>query len=312
MNQLHEYTVNDTGSGLRIDKYLTSVVDGYSRSRIQSLIENGFVNLNGNACLKSRETVNAGDIVSFYAPAPEPSTVEPEAVDLDIIYQDSDLAIINKPYGMSVHPTNHVKTGTLVNALLYHLNDLSGVGGVLRPGIVHRLDRVTSGVIIVAKHDEAHRALSSSFKARETQKTYWAVVHGRPSKDQGEINEPIGRHPNDRKRMTILPDGRPSITRYRFRGEGLGGSWLELYPVTGRTHQIRVHLKHIGHPIAGDSVYTLKKYSGRGELERIFDDHRMIALHARSIRFHHPGKGEPVEFVAPPPDVLQSVLEQIK
>ncbi|MDP8245440.1 MAG: RluA family pseudouridine synthase [Candidatus Hinthialibacter antarcticus] len=312
MRQTIEFIVTEPFAGVRIDKYLTSVADGFSRSRIQALIQESAVTRNGALCAKPREEVAPGDCITLSAPPPAPSTVEPEPLPLDIVYQDSDIAVINKAWGMSVHPTDHNKSGTLVNALLHHLNDLSGIGGVLRPGIVHRLDRVTSGVIIVAKHDEAHRRLSASFKARETKKAYWAIVHGRPGKDAGEIEQPIGRHPTDRKRMTIRQDGRPSLTRYRFCGEGLGASWLELYPVTGRTHQIRVHLKHIGHPIAGDLVYTLKKYSGRGELERAFADQTMIALHARSIRFPHPGSGEEVEFKAPPPDALHSILERMK
>lgn len=312
MSQSIQFIVTESDAGVRIDKVLAGVADGFSRSRIQALIQDGAVMRNGAVCSKPRETVAPGDCITLSAPPPAPSTVEPEPVDLDILYQDSDIAVINKPWGMSVHPTNHLKTGTLVNALLYCLSDLSGIGGVLRPGIVHRLDRVTSGVIIIAKHDEAHRRLSASFKARETKKAYWAIVHGRPAKEEGEIEAAIGRHPTDRKRMTILPDGRPSITRFRFRGEGLGGSWLELYPVTGRTHQIRVHLKHIGHPIAGDAVYTTKKYSGRGEMERIFTDHAMIALHARSIRFPHPISGKEVEFQAPPPNAMQSILERMK
>lgn len=312
MPQSFKFFVEAAHSNVRIDKYLTRVSDGFSRSRIQSLIQDGAVMRNGAVCTRTSEIVAEGDEITLTAPPPTPSTVEPEDLSLDIIYQDSDIAVINKPWGMSVHPTDHNKSGTLVNALLYHLSDLSGIGGVLRPGIVHRLDRVTSGVIIVAKHDEAHRRLSASFKARETQKTYWAIVHGRPCKDQGEIDLPIGRHPSDRKRMTILPGGRPSLTRYQFRKEGLGGSWLELYPVTGRTHQIRVHLKHIGHPIVGDPVYTAKKYSGRGELERIFTDHTMIALHARSIRFPHPMTGELAAFEAQAPDALNSILERMK
>ncbi|MBZ0257222.1 RluA family pseudouridine synthase [bacterium] len=311
MPQSLKFEVNAALSGLRIDKFLTRVAEGFSRSRIQSLVQDGAVMRNGKVCARTSEAVVEGDEIILTAPPLAPSTVEPEALPLDILYQDSDIAVINKPWGMSVHPTEHNKSGTLVNALLYHLSDLSGIGGVLRPGIVHRLDRVTSGVIIVAKHDEAHRRLSASFKARETKKTYWAIVHGRPSKDQGEIDQPIGRHPADRKRMTVLPGGRPSLTRYQICGEGLGGSWLELYPVTGRTHQIRVHLKHIGHPIAGDPVYTLKKYSGRGELERIFADHTMVALHARSIRFPHPMTGELAEFEAQPPNALNSILERM-
>lgn len=311
MNETIQLQVDASGAGERIDKFIAQHAPDCSRSRVQALLAEGAVLLNQNPCLKVSEKVKEGDLIEITPPPPEPSQLEPDPMPLEILYEDDDLAVVNKPWGVSVHPAGSWKGPTLVNALLHHIKNLSGVGGVARPGIVHRLDRVTSGVLIVAKHDVSHRRLSARFKDRKMQKIYWAIVHGRPPGETGEIDQPIGRHETDRKRMTIRPDGRPSVTRYRVMKEGLGGSWVEVYPVTGRTHQIRVHFKHLGTPVAGDPVYSTRKFEGRGELERIFAELPGIALHARSLRFSHPMTGREMYIEAEPAAPFLDVLRRM-
>ncbi len=309
MNEIR-LCVDQIVEAVRIDRYISGQVSELSRSRIQQLIKDGHVLLNNETVKRVGEKVKNGDHILIHLPPPEPSEVLPEAISLDVLYEDEHFVAVNKPVGMTVHPTERIKTGTLVNALLYHIKNLSGIGGVLRPGIVHRLDRVTSGVLLVAKHDEAHRKISEQFKARQTKKIYNAIVHGSTSRLTGTVDQPIGRHPSDRKRMAIRPDGRKSVTRYKILREGLGGLFVEVYPVTGRTHQIRVHLKHVGLPIVGDSIYNTRKYMGRGELERIFESYPGIALHARSLKFEHPMTGNIIQVETPLPDIFKIVQEQ--
>ncbi len=302
--------IPDDSKPIRIDKYISEQLPQLSRSRIQQFIEQGFVNHCGNRVTRTSEKIVPGECYEITLPPPEPSDVLPQEIPIPIVYQDASIALVNKPPGMSVHPTETKTTDTLVNALLFHIKDLSGIGGVLRPGIVHRLDRVTSGILIVAKNDEAHHNLSAQFKNREVKKIYWALVHGTPIKANGEVNLAIGRHPSDRKRMAPLPNGRSALTRYKTIKEGLGGSWLELYPVTGRTHQIRVHLKHLGCPVIRDTLYGSRKTLGRGQLERLFENYPGIALHARSIEFRHPCRGETMAFEAPLPKPFAEGLEK--
>ncbi|MEW6237641.1 MAG: RluA family pseudouridine synthase [Candidatus Omnitrophota bacterium] len=304
--------VEENAKGTRIDKYLAKRVESLSRSRLQQLIQTGSVFLNSAPIARVSEKVKGGDLIALLLPPPAPSDVEPENIPIDILYEDAYLVVINKQPGISVHPTESMHSGTLVNALLYHIEDLSGIGGVLRPGIVHRLDRGTSGVLIAAKQDDAHRKLSNAFKARRIHKTYWAIVHGTPPQLQGEIDLPIGRSSSDRKQMTIRPDGRNAVTRYKILRAGLGGTLVELYPLTGRTHQIRVHLRHLGCPIVGDVLYGTKKYLGRGELERLLEGYPGIALHAHSIRFEHPATGEIMTITAEPPGPLAAVMDRLK
>ncbi|MGI6454504.1 MAG: RluA family pseudouridine synthase [bacterium] len=292
----------------RIDKYLSTQVSELSRSRIQQLIAAGDILLNQQRVLKVSEKVKSGDRIEVHIPPPASSSIQPEPIPLEILYEDSQVVAINKPPGLCVHPTESITTGTLVNALLYHIRDLSGIGGVMRPGIVHRLDRVTSGILLAAKTDSAHQALSMMFKQRKMKKTYWAIVHGKPPQSEGEINLPIGRHPTERKRMAIRPDGRISVTRYKILREGLGGSWIEVYPLTGRTHQIRVHLRHLGCPVVRDVTYATRKHQGKGSLERALEGYPGIALHARSLEFLHPVTGEQIRLEAALPDQLQSVV----
>ncbi len=305
------FTVEETTSPTRIDKFIASQTEDISRNRIKQLIEEKQVFLNDEPICQTKRKVAPGDHIRVCLPPLQPSTVEPEDIDFSILYEDEHVAVIDKPAGLCVHPTDHIKTGTLVNGLLYKIHDLSGIGGVLRPGIVHRLDRVTSGILVIAKNNEAHRKLSECFKTRRIKKIYWAIVHGIITKQEGEIDLPIGRHPSDRKRMTIREDGRNSLTRYRITSTGLGGSLVKVYPRTGRTHQIRVHLHHLGLSIVGDALYGLKKHYGKGRLARLFEGYPGIALHAHELRFPHPATDEIMEFQAPLPQLLKSVVDKL-
>jgi len=299
-------TLVATAGGDRLDKWLVGQLPERSRSEIQRWIEAGLA-AKGPKPLKASYQVAAGDEITLTIPTPEDFAVEPEPIPLDILYQDADLLVINKPAGMVVHPAAGNWHGTLVNAVLYHCPDLEGVGGVHRPGIVHRLDKDTSGVILVAKNDAAHRALQAQFQARTVRKTYWALVYGLLTPAQGEIAAPIGRDPRDRKRMAVVQSGgRPAATRYetldsyRLPATGERLSWLACHPLTGRTHQIRVHLAYVKHPIVGDEVYcTRRKTAVR--CPRQF-------LHAERISFRLPSTGEETEFSALLPADLHAVL----
>lgn len=300
----------DAGGGDRLDRWLAERLPEHSRAEVQRWIEAGQVT-RGERPLKASYRVSAGDVLSVEVPATEAYTVEPEAIPLDILYEDRDLLVINKAAGMVVHPAAGHWHGTLVNAVLHHAPDLEGVGGVRRPGIVHRLDKDTSGVIVVAKNDATHRALQAQFKAREVEKTYLALVAGVLQPPAGEIDAALGRDPRDRKRIAVLPaaKGRPSrtqyetLTVYRARSSGERFSLLACHPLTGRTHQIRVHLEYIHHPIVGDPLY-----GGRRKLP--FACPRLF-LHAHRLRFRLPSTDAPVEFIAPLPEDLQGVLERL-
>lgn len=284
-------------NGRRLDHFLAEKLPDFSRARIQQLIRNGYILLN-NARTKAGTKIHAGDCISIDEPPPPPSTAEPEDIALDILYEDSDILVLNKPAGLVVHPAAGNWRGTLVNALLHHRQSLSGVGGGQRPGIVHRLDKETSGCMVVAKNDAAHIALSQQFASRDVIKTYLAIVSGHLRKKSGTIESAIGRHPVHRKKMAVLPKGRAAKTDYRVRQELPGASLVECRPHTGRTHQIRVHLKQIGHPLLGDRLYGGKPLAARH------------LLHAWKLAFRHPGTREPVEFVSPiPNDFLEAGVE---
>ena len=304
-------TLVAAAAGGRLDRWLASQLPEHSRSELQRWIEAGLVTLGARA-LKASYTVVAGDVIVVAVPAPEPYAVEPEPIPLDILYEDADLLVINKPAGMVVHPAAGNWHGTLVNAVLHHCPDLAGVGGAHRPGIVHRLDKDTSGVILVAKNDRAHRDLQAQFKARAVQKTYWALVHGQMTPAQGEIVAPIGRDLRDRKRMAIVPlsQGRPAATRYetlsvfKIAAPSERLALLACHPLTGRTHQIRVHLAYAKHPIVGDAVYAGRRKSPVA-CPRQF-------LHAQQISFHLPGTNELVMFNASLPADLRAVLTALE
>jgi len=278
-------------AGVRFDRFLADRMPGLSRSRIQAIIRDGGALLNG-AVARASETVRLGDEILFQEPPPEPcDSASAEDIPLDILFEDSALVVLNKPAGMVVHPGAGNLHGTLVSALLHHCGSLSLIGGVERPGIVHRLDKETSGCLVVAKTDPAHRALSAQFADREVQKTYLALTAGVPRQRTGVIEAPIARHRVHRQKMAVSKTdrGRDAVTEYRVLGNKDGTSLIECRPRTGRTHQIRVHLQHIGCPILGDRLY-----GRRG-------DHERHLLHAWKLAFQHPVEGRPLTFEAPPP-----------
>ena len=311
--EVRRVTVGADQAGTRLDVVLPLLVPELSRSRAAALLAAGHVRVNGSGPRKS-DRVSAGDVIDVVLPAPVPSPLDPEAIPLAIIYQDADLLVVDKPAGLVVHPAPGHAAGTLVNALLHHVHDLSGVGGVLRPGIVHRLDRDTSGLLLVAKHDAAHRALASALKRREIRRAYLAAAWGHLGEERVRVEAPIGRAPNDRKRMAVVEGGRPAATRFfrleRWRAAELLRAELE----TGRTHQIRVHLAHIGHPVVGDPAYgggSARRISGaaRGWAQQLAKRVRRQFLHAAELRFRHPGTGEEMVFTSGLPAELAAAAE---
>ena len=282
----------------RLDKVLLSRYPDFSRSRIEGLVKAGFVTVNGAVAAKAGMKVSSGDEITVEVPPPVPAVPEPEDIPLSVVFEDDDMLVIDKPPGMVVHPAPGHFTGTLVNALLAHCPNLSGIGGVARPGIVHRLDQDTSGLIVVAKTQAAMDSLARAFAShKNVEKTYLAVVHGRPRLKSGRIENFIGRHPVDRKRMAILEKGgKLAITNWRMLFAGDAVSVMECGIETGRTHQIRVHMASLGCPVIGDRTY------GKGALDRRLDPvpPRQM-LHAWKLRLWHPVKGVEMSFEAPPP-----------
>ena len=286
--------------GERLDVFVARRMSALTRSRVQRLIEQGQVRVQGERARASVRLAE-GQAVTVDVPAPEPSEAQAEAIPLDVLYEDGDLLAINKPAGMTVHPSPGHATSTLVNAILAHSPDLSGIGGVMRPGIVHRLDRDTSGVILVAKNDAAHNALARQLKDRKVEKVYVALVEGTPAPAEGIIDAPIARDPRRRERMAVIEGGREAVTSYRVIERFNGTSLIETRPKTGRTHQIRVHVAAIGHPIVGDRVY------GRASpmVTRQF-------LHACQITFAHPASGEVMTIDAPLADDLVAAIDRLR
>ena len=296
---LLRFIVEPEDVGLRIDVFLTQVGKLPSRSFAQRLLKNGKVTVN-SFVIKPSYQVQEGDRIEAEFEEPKPLEIEPEDLPLDILYEDKDLVVVNKPRGMVVHPAVGNSRGTLVNALLTHCNDLSGIGGIIRPGIVHRLDKDTSGALVVAKHDQSHLALAKQLKERTMTRIYIALAHGSLSLAEGTIDAPIGRDPIHRQKMAIIPKGRPAITYYRVIEELGPYTLLEAKLETGRTHQIRAHLQYLGHPVVGDHVYGRQKepFTIKGQ-----------ALHAAILGFIHPQTGRYMEFNAPLPADLQSVID---
>ncbi len=311
-----KFDIEKRFSNLRIDVFLSSTKVGLSRSRIQTAIKNGEVLLNGH-CIKSSYRLKTGDQVSISISSPKKAPfLTPAVIDFGIIHEDRFLIIVNKPAGLVVHPAHGHMQDTLVNGLLMHCNDLSGIGGELRPGIIHRLDKDTSGIMLVAKNDNAHTFLTHQFKSRKVKKEYIALVNGHFKSDEGEIDLPIGRHPLNRKKMAVgFSKGRPAFTVWRKIEEfDSGFTLISVLPKTGRTHQIRVHMSYIGHPIVGDTIYGFnnKKWWNRGFSNTkpgnnlSFINRQM--LHAKAITFIHPHDKEYVTFDAPvPPDMLHAI-----
>jgi 23S rRNA pseudouridine1911/1915/1917 synthase len=309
MSPRHDLVVTAEEAGVRIDRYLTSVLAGHSRSRIQRLIKDGKVTVAGRAVPANR-VVRGGDAVGIEIPEPTSAAPEPEDLDLDIVYQDADLIVVNKPAGMVVHPAAGHAQGTLVNALLHEVDDLSGIGGELRPGIVHRLDRGTSGLMVVAKNDRAHAELARQFQDREVEKEYVALVWGVVQAGR-RIDLPIGRDPADRKKMSARARrARSAATRITAALQIPGVTLIHVAIATGRTHQIRVHLSAIGHPIVGDAAYGGLRRRVPGDLRPVLGLDRPF-LHAGRLVFHHPSDGRKMEFEAPLPRDLQTLLDEI-
>jgi 23S rRNA pseudouridine1911/1915/1917 synthase len=283
-----EFQVEPSDAGVRFDHFLASNVPDLSRSRLQDLIRTGHAKLNG-LTVKPGARLRAGDSIVLREPPPISAIAEAEDIALRVLFEDDDLIVIDKPPGLVVHPAAGHQTGTLVNALLHHCRNLSGIGGEQRPGIVHRLDKETSGCLVAAKSDSTHQALARQFAGREVTKIYLALAAGRFPKRSGVIEAPIGRHPVQRKKMAIVERGRTARTDYRVLAEIAGGTLVECTLHSGRTHQIRVHLKHLGHPVLGDEVY-----GRRGDYPRQM-------LHAWKLGFAHPRTGQPMRFEAPLP-----------
>ena len=294
---MNEETRVSPDEGGRLDVFIAAHA-GITRSQVKNLIGQGGVTVNGRPA-KASQIVSAGDVVHWTVEPPKSAAALPQDIPLDIVYQDADIAVVNKPRGMVVHPAAGNRDGTLVNALLFQIGDLSGIGGEIRPGIVHRLDKETSGLLVVAKNDAAHLSLSGQIKAKQARRVYRAVLDGVLKTDGGTVNQPVGRHKTDRKKMAVVPGGRSAVTHYRVLERLRGHTYVECILETGRTHQIRVHMKFLGHPVTGDEIYG-KKYPC-GQL-----------LHAYRLGLVHPRTGEAMEFTAPLPAYFEEALEKLR
>ena len=303
--EILNYQVSDGQSGIRIDRYLSEMNEELSRSYIQKLLKEQKITVNGSA-VKANYKVQEGDEISVAVPDIKEPDILPEDIPLDILYEDNDVLIVNKPKGMVVHPSAGHTSGTLVNAIMFHCKDnLSGINGVLRPGIVHRIDKDTTGALLVCKNDNAHRNLAEQLKEHSIRRRYRAIVAGVLKEDEGTIEGPIGRHPIDRKKMAVNEkNGKPAITHYKVLERFGNYTYMQFQLETGRTHQIRVHMASIGHPLLGDTLYS----SGRSPFKHLQGQ----TLHAKTIGFVHPKSGEYMEFSAPLPEYFDNLLKLLK
>lgn len=287
-------------AGVRLDKAVADLTE-LSRSQANEAIKAGTILVN-NQTQKARYAVKLGDVISYELPKEEVLDYQPENIPIEIVYEDSDVAVVNKPQGMVVHPSAGHASGTLVNALLYHVKDLSTINGVVRPGIVHRIDKDTSGLLMIAKNDKAHQALAQELKEKKSLRQYVAIVHGNLPNDRGVIEAPIGRSDKDRKKQAVTAKGKPALTRFQVLERFGDFTLVELTLETGRTHQIRVHMAYIGHSIAGDPVYGPRKtLAGHGQF-----------LHAKTLGFTHPTTGELMTFSVDVPAIFQEILEKLR
>ncbi|MBE7089900.1 MAG: RluA family pseudouridine synthase [Clostridiales bacterium] len=295
------FIVEEKNIGKRIDVFLSEVTD-LTRSHVKKLCDEGYVKVNGVE-VKGKKELKLSDQVEVFIPEVRSLDAVPENIPIDVIYQDEDIAVINKPQGMTVHAGNGTEGGTLVNALLYHLDSLSGINGVIRPGIVHRIDKNTSGLLVVAKNDKAHTDLAKQLEDKTCRRIYVALVEGNVKEDSGTISTDIGRNKNDRTKMAVVPFGRNAVTDFKVIKRYEGYTLMEFSLRTGRTHQIRVHCQHIGHPIVGDKEYGFKnqKFKLEGQL-----------LHARKLIFIHPTKKVEMQFEAPVPNYFTDIIKKLK
>ena len=303
MDKLFFKITNENDIGTRIDKYLSNNIEGKSRSFIQGLIDSNSVLVNEKE-VKSNYKLRQSDVITVIMPEPIELDVKPEKIDLNIVYEDKDIIVLNKPQGVVVHPAPGNYTGTLVNGLLYHCKDLSGINGVIRPGIVHRIDKDTSGILVIAKNDEAHNILAEQFKEHSIKREYYALVEGRFNNLEGTIDKPIGRNKKDRLKMAIVDDGKRAVTHYNVLEQyNNGTSLIKCTLETGRTHQIRVHMASIGHPLVGDPLYGLKKqrFKLQGQV-----------LHAKTLGFIHPTTKEYIEFDSELPKYYLDLLDYLR
>ncbi len=298
MTELNATIQTETG---RIDKVLTGLFNDYSRSQIQLWLKDGAVSVNGQV-VKANYKVKKNDEIVIAVPEPENLSIEAEDIPLEIVYEDEAVAVVNKPQGMVVHPSAGHPNGTMVNALMYHVKDLSSINGVIRPGIVHRIDKDTSGLLMVAKNDLAHESLAKQLKDKTSLRKYVALVHGVIPHEKGTINAPIGRSKVNRKMQAVREDGKPAVTHFNVLERFNDFTLVELTLETGRTHQIRVHMKYIGYPLAGDPVYgPSKTLKGNGQF-----------LHAKLLGFTHPITGQEMVFEAPLPTIFEKTLEKLR
>ncbi|QEK11987.1 RluA family pseudouridine synthase [Crassaminicella thermophila] len=298
--EIEKFVVDYIDEEKRLDMYLSNKLEDMSRSFIQKLIEKGKIKINGDVVQVKRYKVKENDVIEIEIPDAEILNVEPENIPIEIIYEDDDLLIVNKPQGMVVHPAPGNYSGTLVNALLYHCKNLSSINGVIRPGIVHRIDKDTSGLLMVAKNDIAHKSLAAQLKEHSIHRIYIALVHGNIKEEKGTIHAPIGRHPVDRLKMAVVEkNGKDAITHFRVLKRFNNYTLIEARLETGRTHQIRVHMAYINHPLVGDPVYGPKKpkFNLKGQM-----------LHAKTLGFIHPSKGNFMEFQSDLPDYFQKII----
>ncbi|HEX9501938.1 MAG TPA: RluA family pseudouridine synthase [Thermoanaerobaculia bacterium] len=308
-------TFDDHDDGTRLDRALARLFPEYSRTFLAKLIDDGRVRVDDNPATKSSARIASGQRVAISVPPPAPSEIVSQDLPLTILFEDDDLVVIDKPAGMVVHPAAGHTDRTLVNALLFHIKNLSGVGGELRPGIVHRLDKDTSGVMVIAKNDTAHRALTSVWGSDRVRKEYLAIVYGKPKKDRGTIEGAIGRDPRNRKRMAVVRSGgRAAITDYVVVETFRYVSLLRCTLRSGRTHQIRVHLKHLGHPIVGDPLYSGPQWRGIPEkrVQKLLSSFARQALHASRLTFPHPRTNAIMTMEAPMPDDMRTLIEALR